>query len=134
MAKIFIDTNLIVYAFSNDPKADRAKSLLQNGFVTSVKALNEFLHVSLRRLGMSLIDAEDALLTIKLLCDEVLPISLDTHENAIALLHRYKLSTFDAMMVSCALQARCERFLSEDMQHGLTISNQLTIENPFRAN
>lgn len=132
MAKVFLDTNIIVYAFSSDVKARVARPLLEQGFSTSVQALNEFLNVSRRRLGMSLEATEDTLLTIRLLCDEILPVDLATHDGALQLLRKYNFSIFDALMISSALIAGCDKFLSEDLQDGLKIADRLTIENPFR--
>jgi predicted nucleic acid-binding protein len=45
-AKPFLDTNVIVYAFSsNDLRSKRAEALLEGGGVVSVQVLNEFVNV-----------------------------------------------------------------------------------------
>jgi predicted nucleic acid-binding protein len=46
-AKAFLDTNIIIYAFSsNDPRRDKAEALLHAGGIISVQVLNEFVNVS----------------------------------------------------------------------------------------
>jgi len=49
------------------------------------------------------------------------------------LAERYRLSVFDAMIASAALEAGCDTFLSEDMQHGMVLKEGLRITNPFRT-
>ena len=42
-ARPFLDTNVVVYAFSsNDPRNERAAALLEGGGVISVQVLNGF--------------------------------------------------------------------------------------------
>jgi len=45
----------------------------------------------------------------------------------------YSLSYWDSLIVAAAIDAGCTRLFSEDMQHGQTIENCLTIINPFRS-
>ena len=48
--KPFLDTNIIVYAFSsNDPRSEKAETLLTAGGIISVQVLNEFVNVSRRK-------------------------------------------------------------------------------------
>ena len=50
-AKAFLDTNIIIYAFSsNDPRRDKAEALLHAGGIISVQVLNEFVNVSRRKI------------------------------------------------------------------------------------
>jgi predicted nucleic acid-binding protein len=46
-------------------------------------------------------------------------------------IERYKLATYDAMLIASALVAECDVFWSEDMHDGLVIDGTLTIRNPF---
>jgi predicted nucleic acid-binding protein len=49
-AKPFLDTNVIVYAFtSNDPRSGTAETLLAAGGVVGVQILNEFVNVAHRK-------------------------------------------------------------------------------------
>ena len=58
-------------------------------------------------------------------------VDLGVHEDGIRLAERFKLRTWDAMMLAAALRAGCDVFWSEDMQDGLLIDRRLQIANPF---
>jgi len=49
----FVDSNVLIYAFTADPRAAAAQALLERGCVTSVQGLNEFTNVARRKLGMT---------------------------------------------------------------------------------
>lgn len=127
----FLDTNILIYAFTTDPRAVTAEKLLGKGCVISVQCLNEFANVARRKLGMSWEETHDALGAIRSLAKTILPIDLDTHSDALRLAERYALSFFDALILASALQAGCVTFWSEDMQHEMVIEARLRIVNPF---
>jgi len=129
----FVDTNVVVYAFTVDPRSDKALALLGRGCVISVQVLNEFANVARRKLGMSWNEVEEALTSIRTLCPTVLPLDMDAHLLAMEVAKRHKLSVFDALVIAAALQGGCDTLWSEDMHHGLIIEDRLRIENPFRA-
>ena len=127
----FLDTNVLIYAFSSDPRALKAEELLSGKFVTSVQGLNEFANVARRKLGMSWEEVRLALASIRTLAASVQPLTLETHDMALDLVQRYGVSLFDGLMLAAALQADCSTFWSEDMQDGMVIEQQLTVTNPF---
>jgi predicted nucleic acid-binding protein len=45
------------------------------------------------------------------------PVTIETHEDGLALAERYGLSTYDAMIAAVALRADCETLWSEELQH-----------------
>ena len=53
MTAPLLDTNILVYAFTNDRRAAKAQELLAVPFILSVQALNEFANVAPRKLSMS---------------------------------------------------------------------------------
>lgn len=53
-----------------------------------------------------------------------------TFRAAVALKSRYQLHFYDALIVAAALQAGCDRLISEDFQHGQRFES-LTVHNPF---
>lgn len=129
----FFDSNVLIYAFvRSDPKFERALEYLEQGGAISVQCLNEFASVALRKYQFDWVKIRDALATIQLLCFPVVPLTLDVHQNGLRLAQRYKISLYDAMIVSAALEAGCDKLYSEDLQHGLVIEQVLTVENPFR--
>lgn len=132
-AKEFLDTNILVYVFSTDPRLVVAEQLLARGCATSVQALNEFANVARRKLAMSWVEVNDALDVIRTLCPTILPIDVDTHADALVIAERDGLAVFDSLMLAAALRAGCGIFWSEDLQHGREIDGRLRIVNPFAA-
>jgi predicted nucleic acid-binding protein len=129
----FLDSNVLVYAFTEDPRTVTARALLGRGCTISVQGLNEFANVARRKLGHSWDEIRAALAVIRDLCPIVVPIDIDTHEAALRLAERYGFAMFDALMVATASKAGCTTLWSEDMQHGMLIDGKLRIANPFGA-
>ena len=123
----FLDSNVLVYAFTSDPRAHKAQELLARGCTAGVQGLNEFVNVARRNLGMTWVEVRDALAAIR-----TLPIDIDTHTDALQIAERYRLSIFDALMVTAALRVDCRILWSEDMHDGLIVEGRLRVANPFR--
>jgi predicted nucleic acid-binding protein len=133
MPSEFLDSNVLVYAFTDDPRAAVAQALLDRGCTISVQGLNEFANVARRKLGKSWQEVRDDLAAIRTVCPTVIPIDVDTHETALRLAERHGFAMFDALMIAAALQAGSTTLWSEDMQDGMLIDGKLRIANPFRA-
>ncbi len=132
--KFFFDTNVLLYLLSADAsKAGRAEGLLTDGGTISVQVLNEFAAVAIRKLGMSLAEIREVLDVVRSVC-AVEPLTVVTHDRGVAISERYGFTVFDSMIVASALLADCKVLVSEDLQHGQTIDDQLTVRNPFNAN
>jgi len=130
VSKPFIDSNIVLYLLSGEAvKADQAEAILQAGAVISVQVLNEVTSVCLRKLKMPWEEVDALLLAVKAACD-VLPLTVASHERAVEIAKRFKLSFYDAHIVATALISGAELLLSEDMQSGLLIDG-LLIQNPF---
>jgi predicted nucleic acid-binding protein len=131
--KAFFDTNVFVYAIiQDDRRSDRAEELIAEGGKVSVQVLSEFAAVARKKTKMPWIEIRLALDSIKALCPDPLPVTIDTHKEALAIAEKYGYRIYDALMVASALEARCAILYSEDMQDGQVIDRQLTIRNPFR--
>ena len=133
MPREFLDSNVLVYAFTSDPRATRAQELLERGCILVVQGLNEFTNVARRRLGMTWGEVREALAAIRIICRTILPINIDTHTGALRIAERYGYGIFDALMIASALSANCGVLWSEDMQDGIIVDRRLRIANPFRA-
>jgi len=133
MAGEFLDSNVLVYAFADDPRTAAARALLERKCVISVQGLNEFVNVARRKLRNSWDEVRDALAVIRALCPVVVHIDVPIHTDALRLAERYGFAFFDALMVAAALQAGSDILWSEDMQDGMLIDGKLRINNPFRA-
>ncbi|WP_269931391.1 PIN domain-containing protein [Aminobacter sp. HY435] len=129
-----LDTNILVYAFTTDPRSKTAEQLLARGCSVSVQGLNEFANVAHRKLGMSWAEIGDAIAIIRTLCPRVLPLNAEIHTEALRLAEHDGLSFYDALVVATALCANCTVLWSEDMQHGRVIEGRLRIVNPFAVN
>jgi predicted nucleic acid-binding protein len=131
-AKVFFDTNVLLYLLSADAaKADRAEELLAGGGIVSVQVLNEFTAVASRKLAMSYSEIRDALAPIRTICS-VEPLTIELHNRAVEIAERYGFSIYDATIVAAALNAGCDTLYSEDLQDGQAIET-LRIRNPFSS-
>ena len=129
---VFIDTNIALYAISDDPvRGPMARQILAQPFEISAQILNEFANVSRRKLGKNLDEIEQSLNFIRASAATVHPVTDHTNQVGIRLARRYNLSTYDAILIAASLIANCNTLFSEDMQHGLTIEGRVTIHNPF---
>lgn len=127
----FLDTNVLVYAFTTDPRALAAQALLLRGCVISVQVLNEFANVAKRKLGKTWREIKESVASITNLCPAIRPIQIETHIDALRIAERHGYAIFDALMIAAALQAGTDILWSEDMHHGTVIDNRLRIANPF---
>lgn len=133
-ADVFLDTNVLIYAFAlGDSRTATAETLLGEGGVVSVQVLNEFAAVAVRKLQMRWPEVRDALSVLRVFCPSCVPITLATHESALALAEAHTLSIYDALIVAAALEAGCTTLFSEDLQDGWLVEKRLRIRNPFRV-
>ena len=133
--RVFIDTNVIVYADDLDAgaKRERAREILQqvlidgNG-VVSTQVLQEFFVAATRKLGVA---AEIARRKVELLARlDVVTIEPSLILDAIDLHRLHPISFWDALIVQSAVASGCRRLLTEDLQSGRNIAG-VQIENPF---
>jgi predicted nucleic acid-binding protein len=130
--KAFFDTNVLVYAIvENDRRKLRALELLAAGGTISVQVLNEFVSVVRRKVKMPWDDLRATLQWIRLLCPDTVPITVETHAEAVRIAEQYGYRIYDSLIVASALQAKCAILYSEDLQDGQVIDRRLTIQNPF---
>lgn len=128
---VFLDTNVLIYAFSDDPRTSTAEKLLSDGGEISVQVLNEFSNVARKKLQFDWQQLGEALGIVRGLASRVNPLNVETHIEGIALAERYGISIYDGLIVASAIQAGCDILYSEDMHDGLGIGEQLRIVNPF---
>jgi predicted nucleic acid-binding protein len=136
--RFFLDTNIFVYSFDqSDPiKARKATEIIRNALTTqkgivSYQVVQEFFNVALRRFSqpMQPTEADQYLRTV---FHPLLAVhsSQVLYAEALHLHAQSGLSWYDSLVVSSALQARCDRLYTEDLQHGQRFGN-LQITNPF---
>jgi predicted nucleic acid-binding protein len=128
--RAFLDTNVLLYLLSDDAaKAGKAEALVLEGGVISVQVLNEFANVARRKFAASWDVVRE---TLDILKDAlaVEPLTLETHEVALALAERYRFSIYDSLILAAGLQAGCGLVYSEDLQDGQSVGD-LKVRDPF---
>ena len=127
---VFLDTNLLVYAQSDDPKGEIARRAILAGGTISVQVINEFTAVLRRKYRLEWDEIADAVADVRAALDPVRPIGVDTWAAAVALAREHRFNFYDALILASALDAGCDTLLTEDLQAGRRVGD-LTIVNPF---
>jgi len=137
-AKVFVDTNVIVYAYDKSAgdkhrvAVNIMKDLWQSGLGTiSTQILQEFF-VTLTKKIPAPLDISVVRETIRRLSRwDVVLVDVDTIISATELQERYKYSFWDSLIIASAIAGGAKTILSEDLSEGQTIQG-VTIKNPFR--
>lgn len=130
MSGIFLDSNIILYLLSADArKADTAEALLCQKPSISVQVLNEITSVCHRKLKMAWAETHELLTAVKANCT-VVPLTVDTHAQAMQIAQQHQLSFYDAHIVAAAVACGAQTLMSEDMHHGMNMLG-LKVQNPF---
>ncbi|MFI9812413.1 PIN domain-containing protein [Saccharothrix variisporea] len=137
-ARVFVDTNILVYAHDPDG-GDRhriAKEVLQELWhdgtgAVSTQVLQEFYNVVRRKMKVPM-DRVQARQVIAALSEwhvvETTPLLI---VSATKLEEEHTINFWDALIVEAALLSGAETLLSEDLQDGRKFVN-LKVHNPFR--
>jgi len=132
---VFLDTNILVYLYSNSEpqKRNLSISLLKDYYcVTSTQALKEFCNVFIKKYRMPNDSIKAAINSISMSCP-VQHVTENTVVNALDLNKRYGYSYYDCLMLVSALESNCDVLFSEDMGDGHIIENKLKIVNPYKG-
>ena len=130
MSGIFLDSNVLLYLLSADAdKADVAEALLTQSPTISVQVLNEITSVCLRKFKMPWPEITDLLQAVKATC-RIVPLTVETHAQAVRVAQQHHLSFYDAHIVAAAIASGASTLMSEDMHAGLTVLG-VRIRNPF---
>jgi len=136
MALVSFDTNLWLYAVDRTAgtKREAVLDLLRRGAIGGrvlvlLQTMSEFSSVSLRKFGA----APEGVSRQIAGWTEIFPVAAATTEDltsALALMSRWKLSWWDALLLATALRNGVTTLLSEDLQDGIVIGG-LKVLNPF---
>jgi len=136
--RFFLDTNIFVYSFDRSApmKARKAAELIRLGLTTqkgivSYQVVQEFFNVALRRFSQPM-QASEAEHYLRTVFQPLLSVhsSQALYAEALHLQGQSGLAWYDALIVSAAIQARCEVLFTEDLQHGQRFGG-LQVRNPF---
>jgi len=133
--RVFLDTNILVYAddWDSGVRREKARAILENVFsdrtgVVSTQVLQEYFAVATRKLK---IDPATARKRVELIATlDVVRIDVPLILSAIDLTRLHSLAFWDALVVQSAKVAGCRVLLTEDLQHG-QLFDVLRVENPF---
>ncbi|MEQ1593438.1 MAG: PIN domain-containing protein [Thiobacillaceae bacterium] len=133
-AERFLDTNILLYLYSEDEPDKRTRAqLLVRGETrawVSTQVLSEMANVLHRKFGVTYPDIAIALHEIRAVC-ATHQVTAETITLALSLAERYRHSYYDSLILAAALECGCNELVSEDMQNGFVIDSRLTIRNPF---
>lgn len=135
MAKVFIDTNILLYGFDNSEKKKRDKSRAaliklesQGNAVISTQVMQEFYSIATRKLGMEPLFAKEVIASFEKF--ETVMVSPALINSAIDCQILSRLSFWDALIVVTAESARCDSLWTEDLNPGQLIRG-VKIHNPL---
>ncbi|RLJ21401.1 PIN domain nuclease [bacterium endosymbiont of Escarpia laminata] len=135
MSKQFLDTNIIVYANDSRDVEKQKRSLeivaehMRSGTgVISTQVLQEYAHVALNKLHQR----QDVILRQLVLLEglEVIQQSPALIRRSVEIKTSYKISFWDACIISAAEHAKCDVILSEDLNNSQFYSG-IAMKNPF---
>lgn len=137
----FFDSNIWLYRFLFDPDGDNYEEIKKHdiaanltnsdGILISTQVINEVSAVLIKKAKISEI-------TLKKIIQEfyqgciVIEIDYNIIVTASDLRIQYNFWFWDSLIAASALAGGADTLYSEDMQHGLIVSEQLTIINPFK--
>ena len=135
--KVFIDTNIIIYAYTvsseerHKASVKTIEDLWQSGLgVISTQVLQEFFAIVTSKIPKPL-DLKSAKEIVKdLLRWEVIINDGESILEAIDIHQKHKYSFWDSMIIQAAIKGNASVLLSEDLSDGQVI-NGLRIKNPF---
>jgi predicted nucleic acid-binding protein len=135
-AKVFIDTNILVYAHDIDAglKQQKAIEILldlrkQRSIAVSMQVLQEFYSTVTRKLATPLPrdEARAIVEDFSYWCVEMTPAEIN---RAFQIEDEARINFWDAMIIAAAIKSGASRILSEDLNPGQIIAG-IQIENPF---
>ena len=135
--RAFLDTNILVYAYDqHEPhKQRKAQELITDGIekenlLISVQVLGEFFNAVTRHIPQPMTpdEAQEIIAAISILPVQEIDLAMvnraiDTHKT-------YRISYWDALIVTAAERAACTLILSEDLSDSQAYHN-MVVRNPF---
>ena len=143
--RVFIDTNILLYALTEPKKKDKEKDLPkrvkslelltklynEDDIVVSVQVLNELHFNMVRKFKIDDDIAFKAIQENVFTIASVETLTAQTYTKAFQIRKQYNISYWDSLVVASALESGCTKLYSEDMQEGLVVDGVLNIINPF---
>lgn len=134
--RVFIDTNIFIYAkLMTEPVSPKHRYAIDflkdlgSNVAVSTQVINEFSSVLIKH-G---VENENIRRSVEEIADAcfVSPLTIDTVRGAWLIRDKHSYSYWDCLIIASALENRCTKLFTEDMQHDQIIFERLTIINPF---
>lgn len=139
-ARVFLDTNVLIYAAAGDDvdpgKFTKAGEILTTeAFAISTQVIGEFVRnvQNPRKMMSPLTDDEVDGWLERLFEFPVISIDREIILNASFFQRRYQIDFWDGQILAAAHRFGAETLLTEDLNHGQTYG-RVRCENPFRSN
>lgn len=135
-ANSFVDTNVLLYAISNDPaqvqRSGRANDLLRRPDLgISTQVLSEFYVNSTNPKKTFRLKHEEAVAAIEVWKQMVVqPVTVEVVVRALGIKGRYQISYWDALIIASARQLGCRTVFTEDLNH-TQYYDGVQVLNPF---
>ena len=126
----FFDTNIVVYAFLDVAKRDRALDVIASGGVISAQGAERIHQCRAPQAPTRLGRHRARGFGHSHRFPDIKPLTADTHADALDLVRDHGLAFYDALIVATTIEAGCDTLYTEDMLHGRAIGG-LAIVNPF---
>lgn len=135
IAECFIDTNILLYAVSNDPdertKRDKARTVLSGKSVgLSTQVIGEFYENATRKLRPRLTHDQAVSILEPLFTLPIQPITIEVVRHTLEIKNRFQLRYWDACILAAANAMDARTVFSEDLSHGQEY-DQVKVVNPF---
>ena len=135
--KVFVDTNILIYAYDLDAGEKNTvssaiiKDIWENrSGIISIQVLQEFYVNVTRKIPNPLPKPKAREIIESYLAWDLELNAVSTLLAASEIEERYNLSFLDALIVAAACNAKADKIITEDLNHGQRIEGIL-IDNPF---
>ncbi|RUM60688.1 MAG: PIN domain nuclease [Persephonella sp.] len=132
--KIFVDTNIWLYAFMDDNRERTriSREIISNpNVVLNTQILNEICINLLRKAKYTEENIQILIVNINNHY-EVSPITADTILQASFIREKVDMEYWDSLIVASAIQNNCKILYSDILPHNYIIEKKLKIVNPFK--
>jgi predicted nucleic acid-binding protein len=131
--KIFLDTNVVVYLYSNDEPEKKATAMAlfeQTSPIISTQVLSELANTLRRKFNLSYEVIGETIQEVQNAC-VVVPVLPETIVQALIFAKKYQYAYYDSLILASALAADCDTLFTEDLHHEQIVEKALIIRNPF---
>ena len=135
MAKIFLDTNILVYGLdsTNLEKQNMARNLIKslrsnNQGVLSTQVIQGFYVSGVKKMNIDPLKLKNIMRSLEHF--EIITVDLEMIRDAVDCSILNQLSFWDALIIVSAEYGKCEQVWTEDLNHGQVIRG-VKIINPF---